>query len=57
MNSFYYIAEVREPDTCKVCGYVVKDAATKRAIQSPPIVFGTREKAEAYLEGMLSAMA
>lgn len=52
MNSVYYIAEVREPDTCRACGYVVKDSKTKRAVQSPPVVFPTRAKAEAYLRGL-----
>jgi len=53
-NDFYYVAEVREPDTCRVCGYIVKEAKSKTRVSGCP-VYKTREKAERFLEGMLSA--
>lgn len=58
MEHLYYVAEVREPDTCRVCGYVVKDRMTLNAGKPMKVpgcpVYPTREKAERYLEGMLS---
>jgi len=54
-NDFYYVAEVREPDTCKVCGYIVKEAKSKTRVSGCP-VYKEREKAERFLEGMLSVM-
>lgn len=53
MNNLYYIAEVREPDTCRVCGYVVKDALSKTKVPGCP-VYEERKRAERFLEGMLS---
>ena len=54
-NNFYYVAEVREPDTCRVCGYVVKEAKSKTRVSGCPVC-KEREKAERFLEGMLSVM-
>ena len=48
----YYISKVIAPDTCETVGYVVKDSKTKLAVQSPPVVFRTLAKAEAYLRGL-----
>lgn len=55
-NDLYYVAEVREPDTCRVCGYIVKEARSKTRVPGCP-VYKDRAKAERYLEGMLSVRA
>ena len=54
MENLYYVAEVREPDTCRVCGYIIKEARSMVRVLGCP-VFDTRERAERFLEGMLSA--
>ena len=54
-NNFHYVAEAREPDTCRVCGYVVKEAGSKARVSGCPVC-KEREKAERFLEGMLSVM-
>ena len=58
MNHLYYVAEVRNPDDCSVDGYIVKDrlnlnGTTPMKVPGCP-VFDSRDKAERYLEGMLS---
>lgn len=54
-NNFYHVAEAREPDTCRVCGHVVKEVGSKARVSGCP-VYKEREKAERFLEGMLSVM-
>ena len=54
-NNFHYVAEAREPDTCRVCGYVVKEVGSKACVSGCPVC-KEREKAERFLEGMLSVM-
>ena len=53
ISNFYYVAEVREPMTCRVVGYIVKEAKTKTKVDGCPL-YKERERAERYLEGMLS---
>ena len=36
-NNFYYVAEVSEPDTCMVCGHVVKDVESKTRVSGCPV--------------------
>lgn len=52
-GSLYYVAEVRDPDTCRVSGYVVKEAGTKTKVGGCP-VYATRKLAERFLEGLRS---